>query len=198
MAYQSCAADLAKNIAIDCEKPIVGGYTGRAVLVQYKDAPVFVTDASNPRKVKAITLGEGVKTIAIDNIFADPFTGSSTSSSADAGRVTYTKTLAVRIPLRGGDVSKDIVEPLSTSALGFLIIAEKKDKTDDGAFEIIGSQNALKANADGITRTESENGGDITATMSCAESWFERTLIGADGDYASALEAFEELLAKAI
>lgn len=194
MAYTSCAADLAANIAMNCTSPIVGGYTGRAVLIQWKDAPTIVKDASNPRIVRSITLSSGVKTIAIDNVFSVPFDGSNTASTADSGRTQYTKQLSVRIPLRGANVSKTIVEPLQSSASGFLLVVEKKDKVGEGSYEILGLYDAVKATADGISRTESENGGDITAVLECTEPYFECTLSATGDDYDDTKTAFETLL----
>lgn len=201
MAYQSCAADLAANIALNCASPLVGGYTGRAVIVQYKDAPTIVQDATNPRKIRSITLGSGVKTIVVDNAFVSPFDGSNTAGNADTGRTTYTKQLSMRIPLRGADTSKNIVEPLSSSAGGFLVVVEKKDKTADGAFEVIGFFNPMKATPDSISRNENENGGDIAVTLETNEPYFEVTLCAqtsSTDDYEASKAIFETLWAAAV
>lgn len=194
MAYSSCAAAVAANIAIDCDSPIVSGYTGRGVLVQIADAPTIVKDATNPRKVKSITLASGKKFIAIDNVFAAPFEGSNKSSNGDSGRIAYNKTFVVRIPARGADVSKQIVEPMVNSPLGFIAILEKKDKVLDGGFEVIGLQNGLKVNADGVSQDEAANGGDAVLTLSTSENFFECTFIGSGTDYTTALEDFEDML----
>lgn len=196
MAYTPCAASIAANIAIDCAQPIAGGYTGRAVLIPYSVAPTIVTNAQNPRKVESITLPTSAKVVVVDNVFADPFNGSNTTGSNDTGRGQFVKTFAFRIPLRGADVSRDIVEPLLSSAGGFLAVIEKNDKTPDGSFEVVGLLQPLKTDASTIARTESENGGDITAQMVCTEQYFECTLF-AGNTYAANLQAFEDLLAKA-
>lgn len=197
MAYTSCAADIAANIAQNCSNPIVPGYTGRGILINLSDSPTFTVSNTNPRIITAITLGVGVKVCVVDNIgFEQPFTGSTTQSTGDDGIVRYDKTFVVNIPLRGADVSEDIVEPLSRSALGFLLIAEKKDRNGDGSFELIGYEQGLKANADGIVRNEYENGGSIVATMSTRENHFENVLF--DTDYATTLAAFETLMAAAM
>lgn len=191
MAYNPCTASIAMNIVANCEKPNVGGYTGRAVLIPVDANPTIVVDEDNDHILTSITLPEGVKSIAVNNVFAEPFTGSNTASQADSGRTSYTKTLAVRIPLRGGQVSKDIVEPLSQNALGYIMIAEKKDRVGDGSYEVIGYLNGLKANADGVTRDELANGGDIVATLSTVEPFFEVTLF--DTDYQTTKAMFETL-----
>lgn len=195
MSYNSCIKDVAASIAKNCDKPQVGGYTGRGVLIQLSDAPTFTVSADNPRTINGISLAEGKKAIAIDNVWSEPFSGSTTASNADNGRIGFTKTFAFRIPLRGSDVSRDIVEPLSASALGFVAVLEKKDRSGNGSFEVVGYQNGLTTNADGISRDEAANDGDISVTMSTSEPWFEVVLFATD--YASSLEAFEALLAKA-
>lgn len=197
MAYTPCSSQVTKNIADSCEHPIVGGYTGRAVLIPVGEA-VFTQLTSNPRQVTGITLGSGNKTIAVNNVFAEPFTGSTTASQADSGRMQHTKTLAFRIPLRGAGNSQAVVEALEQSALGFVAVVEKKDKVGDGSFEVIGLQQGLKVNADGISRDEASNGGDISCTMSCIEPWFEAAFfIDGQGstnyNYADTLAAFETL-----
>ena len=191
MPYNPCTANIAMNIVADCEKPNIGGYTGRAVLIPVDSNPAIVVNEDNNHILTSITPAEGTKTIAVNNVFAEPFTGSNTASQADSGRSAFTKTIAVRIPLRGGAVSKDIVEPLVNNALGYIMIAEKKDKVGDGTYEVIGYQNGLKANADGINRDELANVGDIVATLSTVEPFFEVTLF--DTDYQTTKEAFDAL-----
>lgn len=194
MAYTSCAGTVADSIQKNCSSPIVGGYTGRGVLIDLATVtPTFTVDSQNPRIISAIALGTGEKYIVVDNVWTDAFTGSTTASSADNGRAEYTKTYAFRIPMRGADVSKDLVEPLVDSPLGYIAILEKMDRSGDGSFEIIGYKKGLKVNADGIARNEYENGGDITVTMSTVEPWFEVTLFATD--YATTKTAFEAMLA---
>ena len=196
MAYTSCVSSIAANIAPDCANPQVGGYTGRGVLIPVGDAPVIVTDAENPRKIKSITPADGKKFVAVDNVISSPFSGSNTGSNADGGTVKYVKTVSMRVPLRGADASRDIVEPLAQSALGFILIAEKRDKVGDGSFEVIGYLDGLRVNADGVTRDESANDGATTVTMSCTEPWFE--VVYLDTDYSTTLEAFEGLLKNSV
>lgn len=193
MAYTPCAANVAANIAKDCDHPSVGGYTGRAVLIPLSYSPTIVASSANPRILTSISVGSGQKTIAVDNVWADPFNGSATQSNGDAGRIKFGKTFTLRVPLRGAATSKDIVEPLANNALGFLLIVEKKDRVGDGSYEVVGYLEGLKTNADGIVRNEYENGGDIVVTMSCSEDFFEVTMFNTD--YATTKGDFEDLLA---
>ena len=197
MAYTSCAGTVAASIQKSCSSPIVGGYTGRGVLIDLGNVtPTFTVDSQNNHLISAITLGTGEKFIAVDNVWTDAFTGSTTGSSADNGRAEYTKTFAFRIPQIGAGVSKEIVEPLVDAPLGYIAILEKMDRSGDGSFEIVGYKKALKVNADGVARNEYENGGDITVTMSTTEPWFETTLFATD--YATTLAAFEAMLTNSL
>ena len=198
MVYTSCAAKLAASIQQDCNKPLVGGYTGRAVImsaIDFERAEV-VRSATNPREILSIVLPPdgSVLPYTIDNVFAAPFTGSTTAGNNENGRNGYLKTLSVRVPMRGADVSRDVVEPLVKDPNGFVVIVEKRDKVSDGSYEVIGYQNALRGDIAGVTRDESANGGDWIVPLTTIEKWAEVTLVGADEDYASAKMNFEFLM----
>lgn len=193
MAYSSCSGSLAANIAKDCAHPMAGGYTGRGLLIPLTNTLTFAVDASNPRIITGITMAVGDKLAVIDNIWPSAFNDSNTQSNANGGRPKYAKTFAFRIPLRGADVSKNIVEPLMDAPLGYLAVLEKKDRRGNGSYEIIGYNQGLTVNADGILRNENENDGDIVVTMSTQEQYFEVTFF--DTDYATTKAAFEALMA---
>lgn len=195
MAYASCAGSLAANIAKDCSKPMAGGYTGRGLLIPLSNTLTYAINATNPRIITSITMGASDKLAVIDNVWPSAFDGSNTQSNADSGRTMYGKTFAFRIPLRGAGTSKDIVEPLVESPLGYLAVLEKKDRRGDGSFEVVGYCQGLQVNADGIVRNENENGGDIVVTMSCQEQYFEVTMF--DTDYNTTKAAFETLMLSA-
>lgn len=193
MSFTTCAGTVAQSIQANCSSPIVGGYTGRAVLIDLAAVtPTWTVDQTNPRIISGVSLGSGEKFIAVSNVWTDAFTGSNTASSADNGRAEYTKTFSFRIPQRGAGVSKDFVEPMVESPLGYVAILEKMDRSGDGSYEIVGYKRALKVNADGVTRNEYENGADIVMTMSTVEPWFECTLYATD--YATTKTAFEAML----
>ena len=192
--YTSCAGNLAANIAKDCAHPMVGGYTGRGLLIPLTNTLTFAVDASNPRIITGINMAAGDKLAVIDNVWPSAFNDSNTQSNANGGRLKYTKTFAFRIPLRGADTSKDIVEPLVDSPLGYLAVLEKKDRVGDGSYEIVGYGQGLTVNPDGIVRNENENDGDIVVTMSCEEQFFEVTLF--DTNYTTTKAAFEALMTK--
>ena len=198
MAYTSCAAKLAANIAIDCEHPIVGGYTGEGILIPFSSVtPTIVQDAGNPRKIKSITIGTNDKVVLVDNVNSQPFGGSTTAGNADSGYPEFVKTMAVKVPMRGAEVSQDVIEPLFDDPQGFLGIFTKRDRVVDGGFEVIGFLNPLRGDISSLTRDESANGGAWGLNLTCTESWAEVTLVGVDGTYSSALAIYEQLKSKA-
>ena len=193
MAYTSCITNIAQSIQGSCDSPIVPGYTGRGVLIDLSKGATWTVDATNPRIISAIAVTSPTKFVAIDNVWTDSFTGSNTASNADNGRNSFTKTFTFRVPLRGAAVSKDIIEPLMNSSLGFAVVLEKDDRCGDGSYEIVGYLKGLKANADGITRNEYENGADWMITMSTTEQFAEVVLF--DTDYATTQAKFDAMLA---
>lgn len=196
MAYSSCAGSLAANIAKDCAAPLTGGFTGIGILIDLADITAITRSLTNPRIITGITLATGKKVCVVDNAFSpQPLNGSNTQSNTDDGMMKFRKTLVLNIPKRGGGASKDIVEPTFQAPLGYLFIGEKKDRNGDGSFEVIGSEQGLVANADGIVRNEYENGGCTMITMSCNEVYYEHTLF--DTDYTTTKAIFDTLLASA-
>lgn len=190
----NCIEQIADSIRPNCSHPLTGGYTGRGVLIPYSALTALVQNTDNPRIVESITASAVVE---VDNTaVTSAFTGSNKASNADSGRKQVTKTFAFRIPLRGAENSKEIVEPLFYSPLGFVAVLEKKDKVGDGSFEVVGLQSALRTNDDGLTQNEYENAGDVMVTMSCVEDWYEVAFF--DTDYQTTLTAFNNLLAQAL
>ena len=196
MAYTPCTSAVAANIVKNCTTPIVGGYTGRGILVPLDKAPTFSVSAGNPRTLTGIAMGGTNKFIAIDNVFTDPFAGTTKASNGESGFMKHDKTFAFRIPQRGSDISRDIVEALENSPLGFVAVLEKKDRVGNGSFEVIGYQSALKVNADGVTQDETANDGATNVVMSCSEHFFEVVLF--DTSYATTLAEFEAMLAASL
>lgn len=194
MAYTSCSSVLNGNIAMDCDSPIVGGYTGLGVIVRMGANPTITRDAANPRKITNITSAKG-GVFVINNAFVTPFTGSNTAGNTDNGFGVYRKTVSMQIPLRGGDVSKDIIEPLVDDPEGYLIILQKRDRVGDGSFEVIGSISGARGDVSTLTRDENANGGMWSVSMVCDESYAEVALVGADGTYESAKTVFDNLIA---
>lgn len=188
----SCLSDITKSITQDCDNPIVGGYTGRGVMLPVSKLANVTQDAQNPRIIKGISPVVGAGFVEIENAYSTPFEGSASTSNADNGRIQFGKQVKFRIPLRGAGNSKDIIEPLCASTQGYIVVLEKKDRVGDGSYEVIGFQQGLKVTDDGISRNENENGGDVAVTMSCVENWFEVTLF--DTDYSTTKELFESYL----
>lgn len=176
---QSCYDEISKNIQMDCDSPMVAGYAGRALVFPVGTYQIYTFAQPTPEYMKGAIVFMpviGATFYAINNVFVDPFSGSTTQSNGESGRVQYQKTLNVRIPMRGEMVSHDIVEAMHNSANGYVLLVEKKNHNNDGgAFELIGLSNPMKPTPDGTARNEGENGGDITMTLQTVEPYFEKS-----------------------
>lgn len=181
---KSCIGKIAQSIGMNCASPIVGGYTGRAIMIDWTDVQTIIQDAQNPRKVLAIGLVQGAKVCAIDNaMLSTPFEGSNTAGANDAGFAQFVKVVSGRILTRGADVSKDIVEPLVKSGTGFLLVLEKNDKVGDGSFEVVGLNSPAKVvDPSTVVRNENENGGAIMFSVQATENWFEESFVPTPAD----------------
>lgn len=194
MALASCTGTIAKSFAEPCANPLDGGYSGRAVIFDARDI-TLTRETNNPRLVSAITIASGKTPFAVINGGDQPFTGSSTQSTTENGSREYTKTVVFLDPKRGAAASAD-VEALAALPLGFVVIAEKMQRTSDGGFEIIGGSRGLKVNGDGIVRDEYANGGAIQITASTRERYLD-VVYNDGGDYDVLLTDFEAWLATA-
>ena len=188
---------LAANIVRNCSRPLVGGYTGRALLIPADEweRAKLVTDAANPQKVRNIILpaSASVQVFVVENYGATPFTGSTTAGNNDSGVQKFSKTLTLRVPQRGADAARKIVQPLARGVCGYVAIIEKRDRVGDGSFEIVGMQQPLYGDAATITRDEL-SGGAWSISLTTTEMWAEATLVGSDDTYESARAEFRELL----
>ena len=183
------------NITLDCDSPIVGGYNGEAVIVDWSYNPVITYDAANPRKIKSITCPQGGVHI-VENAFVTPFNGSTTAGNTDNGLNEYLKTVSFQIPMRGADTSRDLVEPFFNSSFGFLAVLPKRDRVGDGSFEVVGAKGALRGDITTLTRDENANGGMWGLSLTCREQFAEVDLTGEDGTYESAKAAYDNLKAQ--
>lgn len=173
----SCAGALNKDLVPDCAHPLVGGYTGRAVLIDLSQSGITLSISSG---VVTVTLTSAVKTCAVNNCFAEqPLNGSATNSNADDGFRLFEKTVTALVPGRDTDMA-DSVDAMLHAPMGFLAILEKRQKDTAESYEVIGVEQGLRVNADGITRNEYEQSGAVQVTMSCKETKFQYRLAGAD------------------
>jgi len=187
-----CSSILSGNITLDCENPIVGGYNGEAIIVDYAYNPVITYDAANPRKIKSITCPQGGVHV-VENAFVTPFNGSTTAGNTDNGLNEFLKTVSFQIPERGADVSRDKVEPFFNSTFGYLMVLPKKDRVGDGSFEVVGAKSPLYGDISTLTRDENANGGMWGLSLTCREQYAEVALTGDGSTYESAKAAYDNL-----
>ena len=189
---EGCSSILSGNITLDCENPIVGGYNGEAIIVDYAYNPVITYDAANPRKIKSITCPQGGVHV-VENAFVTPFNGSTTAGNTDNGLNEFLKTVSFQIPERGADVSRDKVEPFFNSTFGYLMVLPKKDRVGDGSFEVVGAKSPLYGDISTLTRDENANGGMWGLSLTCREQYAEVALTGDGSTYESAKAAYDNL-----
>ena len=81
-------AEFARNIALECDTKITGGYRGRAVYIPYRSVDALTIDAENSAILKAVSLKESAKCVAINNASAaQPMSGSTTTGSNENGTI---------------------------------------------------------------------------------------------------------------
>lgn len=180
-----CTGNIAANIGLDCEHPITGGYEGRMILILRalffaETSPIISTQNRRNISMPPLEIFEELAspiTFNVDNAeMTNPFDGSATTGNDDGGFRKFTKTVVVRIPERGSDVSKDIIEPIlrGEELIGVL---EKRDMKSNGSFEIVGFYDGLRVvDPSTVYRNEDENGGSWNATLQCSEYYAECSL----------------------
>lgn len=187
----NCIEKITLNIEESCDTPNVGGYTGRGVLIQWADNPTILRDASNKRILTSISLPEGASPIKIDNVsFINPFTGSNAAGNTDDGRRKLLKTVVIKVPRRGANVSLNLLEGMFTGNFegqGAILILEKQFKGRDGSYEVIGYESPFLINPDGISRDEYVDGGAYILTGSTKEIGIEYVLFDEDLETTKAL-----------
>lgn len=197
----SCVSEVAASVGLNCNNPIVGGYTGRAILIPIDvigNGVTFVTSQNEPRAI-GVAIAEGTTRVlaGIDNVMmTNPFDGSQTTATDDEGFRKFVKSFAFRIPDRGGDVAANIIEPLARGGR-YVAILEKKQRVGDGGYEVVGYRHSLRCvDPSTITRQENANGGAWSATLQCAEREAE-FVFGGDltdvDNYATTKAAFDAL-----
>lgn len=199
----TCVNQIAASVGLNCDNPIIGGYTGRAILIPIEvigNGVTFVT-SQDPREARAIGVsiaqGTGRVLAGVDNaMMTTPFDGSQTTASDDDGFRKFVKAFAFRIPERGGDIASAIIEPLARGGR-YVAILEKKQRVGDGGYEVLGYRHNLRCvDPSTIVRQETANGGAWGATLQCAEREAEFVFAGdlTDVDnYSATRAAFEAL-----
>lgn len=193
MALNKCASIVGANITDDCTAPIVAGLQEVGIGYHLEDV-TFTRDAGNPRLITAVTVAATKKGFAVYNQDQIPFADSLVEMNTETARPTYNKTLNLKVPMIGGENSKDVVEPLTKGRNGFVFIIPTKNKVADGGFVIIGSEAGAICTASTRNLTDPNLGMAAAVTMVETAANFETvTLSGAT--FAAAQTTFDTLLA---
>ena len=190
---ERCSSEIKKSIMQDCQKPIIHGWEDTILFFNFKDV-LFVPNATNYRLKTAIELRQGAKPFAVYNPANIPFEGVQEEAVFDGTRPAYNKTLTFTIPMRGGDTSRDVVEPLLKNREGFVAILAAKDKVGDGSFPIIGSESGAVCTVQSRQNANVAQGGEWQITL-VEESVPTAEICLFDTDYTTSRAEFDRVLA---
>lgn len=192
MAWNNCIGKYNLRASFDCsvQKPLPSGYTGRGILYpvafgygSYKIgngclAPV-PNIFNNPDGFRFGSFNQPdfsakpqQKLIAINNMdVINPFNGTTYAGTTENGRNQVKKTFTFRVSFKGrpnGWVTQQLFN--NFGGLGFVAILERNNNDPVAKYEVIGGEKPLMCSADGFSRDEYMNGGDITFTATTVES----------------------------
>jgi len=192
----NCFDNISKSVLQDCDAQDAAGFTGRAVMLQWKDNPDITVNALNKNMLTSISVTAPAKGIEIDNTnFIDPFSGSNSAANTDDGSRKVLKTFVFKVPLRGSAASRGLLEGMffdNFGGSGALVVAEKI-VNGVGKYPVIGYKSPFLINPDGLKQDEYADGAAYVLTGSCKERAVEVELF--DTDVETTKAAFEALLA---
>ena len=193
MAFTPCtSAGLTANLALDCAKPRIKGYEqiGLIILKSDIDLALSTVDATNTRIITALTLKSAKKAAVIYNSKNTPlpFNGTQTAYNREAD--AYDKTVQFYYEGIGATVSKNAIEPLKDA--DYVVVLERKQKYNDGSFQVFGWQKGLSAGNDGGAQVQDEETGYWLITMTTQEP-FAEIEYSDSGNYAETKVLFDAL-----
>ena len=170
MAQSACEFLLKKDIASNCDEPIVPGFEQEGVIINRKDID-FATSAFNSTRknvLETLALKALKKGYRIQCLGNHPFEGTNTAMVVGKYRNSFNNTVAFVVLDDGPDVRADIIDGLANGE--FVVILENKfkgmEKTNkgDSAFQVYGWFQGLKASemADGKYSEETDGGWAVT------------------------------------
>ena len=194
MALEKCAAQVAANIAMSCENPIVPGFEEVGILINRQDIVEMPYVTTNARMKTAIQLKPSAKVSAIYNPFTTPFGDTGVEANMEGLLPGWNKTVNFGVPAVGADNSMKVLEPILKNRSGFVVILERKNKVGDGTFLIIGSEKGAIAPSQTANFTDVATNGMYQCVLTEEKANFaEVTLF--DTNYETSKAEFERLLA---
>jgi len=191
----NCFDVISKSVLQNCTAQEAAGFTGRAVILQWIDNPTITVSATNSNMITSIELPALKKGIEVDNAnFIDPFSGSNYTANTDDGSRKILKSFTFKVPLRGSEVSRKLLEGMffdNFGGSGAIVVAEKI-VNGVGKYSVIGYKSPFLINPDGLKQDEYADGAAFILTGSCKERAIEVELF--DTDIAKTKTAFEDLL----
>lgn len=148
-----CDDSIRKEIAINCDDPIVPGVEAEGVIVNRADIDFAASKLNKDRKnvIESLVLKTGKKGYKCIQDGNTPFTGTSVALAVGTYRNTFTNTVNFVVLDNDPDVCADIIDGLANGT--FVVILENKHKgtskatnPGDAAFQVFGWFQGLKAN----------------------------------------------------
>lgn len=144
-----CDSLLQKDIAADCNAPIVRGMEPDGVICNRCDVDFAQTvfDSSCKNILQKMLLKTGKKGYAVVQMGASPYTGAKTSMEAGTYHNTFTNEVPIAILDNGPEVAEKIIDGLANGT--YVLILKNKHKGADGKaeYQVYGYYQGLTASA---------------------------------------------------
>lgn len=144
-----CNSLLTKDIAADCNTPIVKGCEPDGIIVNREDVDFSATvfDAQLKNIIKTMQLKSGKKGYAVIQTGQTPYTGAKTSLKTGTYHNTFENEIPIAILDNGPEVSENIIDGLANGS--FILILKNKHKGTDGKaeYQVYGYYQGLSASA---------------------------------------------------
>lgn len=152
-----CNSLLADSIKDNCENPMFSGIDARALIFNYDELVKSSSDLdeNNPRIINKFTFVSGAAPYFVINARTNPFTGTSTSVEVGDLRNTFTRTVALYIPMDGAEASRNILDPMANGRFVVVMRNNYVNDLQDNEFQVYGYDKGLVVSS--MTQTKYEN-----------------------------------------
>lgn len=162
-----CESLIAKDIAENCENPIVRGLEADGVIINRSDVDfancVFDENARNI--LKQLILKSGKKGYEVVQMGNTPFTGAASNMEVGTYRNTWTHEIPIAILDNGPEVSEKIIDGLANGT--FVLVLRNKHKGADGKaeYQVYGYYQGLTCSAGANEKYSEETDGGWLMTL---------------------------------
>lgn len=162
-----CDSLIAKDIAVNCDNPIVRGLEPDGVIINRADVDFAqcVLDDNCKNILKSLILKAGKKGYSVVQMGNTPFSGMTSNLEVGTYRNTWTHEIPIAILDNGPEVSQDIIDGLANGT--FVLVLRNKHKGDDGKaeFQVYGYYQGLQCSAGSNEKYSEETDGGWLMTL---------------------------------